>query len=96
MNPVSEHLQRINALLGTSVLDWPSPRQHTYEQRLGKLSLLVARNEGTMMYEWVIRHERSGNLRSGSSESLQLAGMEALKYAEHDIRNAVMNGLLSI
>lgn len=95
MNPVNEHLRSINDLMGKSVLDWHSPKANTYEVPLGKLTIRVERTE-EFLYSWQIMHERSGLLRSGSSESLHLAGMEALKYAEHDIRKAVMNGLLSI
>lgn len=88
-----QYLSELNAAKHTSILDWYSPEEDTYEMNVGKLRILVKKAAGE--YRWSLTHERSGALNSGSSETLTLAGLEAIAYAENWVKKGNLVGLMS-
>jgi hypothetical protein len=88
-----EYLSELNAAKHTSPLNWHSEQPGRYEMNVGRLKVVV--NHVAPEYRWSLVHTRSGPLHSGSSESLQLAALEALAYAENWVKKGHVEGLLA-
>lgn len=87
------YLKEINAAFDVSILDWKSSEDHRYELVVGRITITVTMDLVTNARRWRIVHENRGLLSEGSSESLEVAKVEALKYAEHWVRNGMVGVL---
>lgn len=90
---VPEYIKALNTAKGQSLLDWFSPSQNRYEFTVEKLTVVVELDSATSKWQWALRHSHRGTLTMGDSESKDLAQQEALAYAEHWVRNAMVGVL---
>jgi hypothetical protein len=87
-------LSELNKARYVNPIDWDSPKQNAYEKTFLKgLKIHVEKKESS--WEWKLLHDRAGLINSGDSESLSVAALEAITYAEHKVKNNMLSGLLS-
>lgn len=89
-----QYLADLSTAEHKNILDWHSPAPDRYELRVGRLVLDVVRNG--KVWSWHIIHERSGKLRGGDSEDVNVAGREAIYYAKDLVRQNQLAGLQAL
>jgi hypothetical protein len=94
-NTALNQLAELNRLKDVSLLDWHSPAMHEYEQGVGSLVLRVTYVPAQAQWDWTLTHPRAGQLAHGSSETREVAKLEAITYATGYVRNNKLQGLLA-
>lgn len=90
---VPEYLSALNQARGQNLLDWHSTSPNTHSFGVGKITVEVMLDQRSKRWQWLLRHERSGTLTSGSSEDRDVAQQEAIAYAIHWVKNAMVGVL---
>lgn len=88
-----QYIAELKAAANMNLLDWYSALPNTYRRSVGKLTVEVSLNPRTGNWDWKLLHERSGQLSSGSSEHKDLSQQEAIKYAQHWVKNYMVGVL---
>jgi hypothetical protein len=94
-NTALNQLAELNRLKDVSLLDWNSPAMHEYEHNVGSLVLRVSYAPNAGQWDWTLTHPRAGQLAHGSSETREVAKLEAITYAAGYVRNNKLQGLLA-
>lgn len=89
-----QYLAELNRAANVNLLDWYSSMPNTYRRSVGKLTVEVALDRTSGRWGWKLLHDRGGLLNSGDSADKDVAQHEALKYAEHWVKTAMV-GLLA-
>lgn len=90
---VPDYLAQLNVAKDLNILDWDSPSTGRYERTVGKLTVIVEQEPATRRHTWALRHANRGTLTMGASESAELAKHEAILYAIHWVRTAMVGVL---
>ena len=85
-----KYLSELNAAKDMNILDWESPSPNRYEREVLKLHLIVEKDEPAKNWKWSLRHRDRGTLTMGDAGSAELAKHEAVAYAIHFVRNAMV------
>lgn len=90
---VPQYLAELTRAKDMHLLDWHSTSPNGYEYSVGRIKLVVSLDPRHMRWDWRLQHERSGVLTSGSSEDRDVAQQEAIAYAMHWVKHAMVGVL---
>jgi hypothetical protein len=81
-----EYLMQITAAKTTHYLDWETVAMRHHRKSIGLLTVDLRYNVATGEWDWDLTHANGTVLYRGGSETVSLAQLEALAYAENWVK----------
>lgn len=92
--PSISYLSDLTKAADTSLLDWPG-QDNAYSLAVGRITIHVWLDRAAVRWHWSITDQRDQLLYSGDSDMREVAKLEALKYAEHWVKEQRAQGILN-